>query len=113
MSFSVVLVVCKILLVDCNGFLVLRLGFLAFAQRLVAKRKSKAGFSEIRVESNSFQKRQHCLGVLVVAVEFLPLFQLFAGASAFPGQIVGHCRRTRTIIRALLTTAPATNAKYQ
>src|SRR5215213_10008175 len=113
MSLRVVIMVCKEFLVGANGFLVLRFRLFPPAQRLETQRELKMCFSEIRVKSNSFHKRQHCLGVLVLPVEFLPIFELFACSRAFPGQIVGHLRHSGTTIRALLTTAPATNGKYQ
>ena len=89
------------------------LGFLAFTQGFVPKSEPKMGLRQVRIESDRFHERQHRLGVLVVAVEFLAFFQLLAGSSALPGQIVGHISGSGTIIRALLFTASATRYKYR
>ncbi len=40
------------------------------------------GLGQVRIESDRLLKRQNRLGVLVVAVQFLALFQQLAGAGA-------------------------------
>ena len=68
-------------------------------------------FSEIRVESNRLEKRQHCLGVLIVAVKLLALVEQAARAGTVLRQMIGHLRCISTIIRALLTAALATGGQ--
>src|SRR5829696_24673 len=113
MCLRIVTIIFEILLVSCDGLLILRFGLFSLAQRLVTQSEPEVALRKIRIEFDCLLKRLNRFIVLVVPVKFLSFFQLLAGPGAIPGEIVGHFCRSRTIIRALLTTALTTRGKYQ